>query len=113
MKSKPHGYMLTEHEIQRQIIDWLRLRHIFFWRNNTGAFSGTYKGKKRFVRFGTPGAPDIFAVVQGRIIGIEVKRPGEQATLEQAAFGTVLEAAGGIWFIARSLDDVIEVFGSP
>jgi hypothetical protein len=98
---------LSEHDIQGQILGWLKLMGIFHWRNNTGAFAGEYKGKRRFVRYGVKGAPDIFVVHKSQIIGIEVKIPGKQATDDQIQFGSALYGAGGFYIVAHSLDDVL------
>lgn len=65
-----------------------------------------HNGKRRFVQFGVKGAPDIVAVMKGIYVGIEVKRPGEQITDDQLAFGRQLESAGGVYVVMRSLADV-------
>ena len=107
-KSKPKGERrrLLEKDIQKQIADWLTLRGIFWYRNNTGAVAGEYKGRKRFIRFGSAGAPDIVCVIKGCYIGIEVKRPGGKQTPDQAAFQDQLILAGGNYVLAESLEDV-------
>ena len=99
----------SEHEIQSAILDWLKYKHIFHWRNNTGAFAGEYKGKKRFVRFGPKGAPDIIAVVDGRTIGIEVKAAFGEWSDDQREFAKALLAAGGMYLLAYSLNDVTQI----
>lgn len=99
---------MREQDIQRQILDWLELQHIFHWRANTGAFAGEYKGKKRFVRFGKKGTPDIFAVLGGKIFGIEVKGPKGRISEDQAQFGMELRLAGGEYIVASCLEDVLE-----
>lgn len=101
---------LSEHDIQSQIIDWLRIEGIFHYRNNTGAFSREYKGKRRFARFGKKGAPDIVAVYRGKYIGIEVKRPGKPLSPSQEEFRQELENSGGIYVWATKLEDVSEIF---
>lgn len=101
---------LKESEVQRQILDWLELKHIFHWRNNTGAMGGSYKGKRWFVRFGRKGAPDIFAVHEGRAIGIEVKKLGQMLSEDQKRWLADFSLAGGRYILARSLEDVTGVF---
>ena len=69
---------LTEHQIQRQIIDECELRRILCWRNNSGAVAYEYKGKKSFVRFGgIEGASDLMGSYQGRFWVCEVKTKAE------------------------------------
>lgn len=98
----------TEASIQRTIMDYLTVRRIFHWRQNSGAFPGEYKGKKRFVRFTSiKGVSDILGIYKGRLLAIEVKRPGEKPTVDQLAFMESVKAAGGIAFVARDLGDVI------
>jgi hypothetical protein len=56
-----------------------------------------------------PGYPDITLIVKGRFVGVEVKsRRGRQGA-EQKKQQALIEAAGGLYVIARSLDDVLEV----
>ena len=97
---------LRESDVQRCILDWLCLKRIFHFRSNTGAMTRDYKGHRRFIRFGTPGCPDIVCVIKGCFIGIEVKRPGAKQTPEQAAFQDQLILAGGNYILADCLEDV-------
>lgn len=117
---------LKEREIQKLILDYLQARGIFAWRNNTGAFAGEHNGKKRFVRFGFPGVADILGIIRteaevgsgihrntfGRFLSIEVKRPGGKQTDDQKAFQEAVERNGGIYILASSLEDVMEVLGN-
>lgn len=95
---------MKEAEIQRSILDYLALRHHFHFRCNTGAYK-TEHGS--YVRYGSKGAPDIIVVANGKMIGIEVKTISGKLSDDQEAFGEALKAAGGIYIVARSLDDVI------
>jgi hypothetical protein len=94
----------SEADIQRTILDYLKLHKIVHWRNQSGA----WKVGKRYVRFGAVGSPDIFAVVQGTIFGIEVKKPGESQSKQQQAWEIMFLDAGGRYILAYSLEDVIE-----
>ena|SRR3990167_5550302 len=103
----------TEHETQNAILDWLTAKRIFHYRNNSGAMVSEYHGKKRFMRFGKVGSPDIVAVIRprgvdhGQYVGIEVKRVGNNLSEAQIAFKEQLEVAGGKWITAYCLEDVI------
>jgi len=100
---------ITEAQTQKLIIQWLKLHNIFHWRSNTGALSigSTNTLKKRFVRFGgMVGSPDIFAVVEGQIYGIEVKSPKGKQSKNQKWYQEAFELAGGIYILAYSIDDV-------
>jgi hypothetical protein len=100
----------TEHQIQSQILDYLHLRNIFAWRNNTGGFANFSKGKKYFVRYGLKGSGDIFSVYKGKFISIEVKSWKGIVSDEQKDFMEKINSNGGIAFIARNIDDVIKVY---
>lgn len=95
--------MVTEAPIQKAIIDYLTLKRYFFWRNNTGAM----KTERSFVRFGTPGAPDIFLIKNGFLWGIEVKAPKGRLSEHQTSFRDRMQEAGGTYIVAHSLDEVI------
>lgn len=87
----------------RRILETIQDLGVMVWRNHVGAV----RIGGRFQRFGTPGSPDLFAVVRGRLLGIEVKRPGQKPTPEQYAWGKRLELAGGLFIVAYSTDDAV------
>jgi hypothetical protein len=96
-----------EREIQLQILQYLQARGILAWRANSGAMQGEHKGKKRFVRFNSmQGVSDIIGCFKGLLLCIEVKRPGEKPTPAQRAFLELVRLAGGISFVATSVEDV-------
>lgn len=101
------GVKLSERDIQSQVTDWLTLKGIFWYRQNTGAMTRDYKGRRRFIRFGARGAPDIVCCIRGKYVAIELKRPGGRQTSEQAAFEANLKLAGGIYILGHSLEDVV------
>jgi hypothetical protein len=70
---------------------------------------GEHKGKKWFVRFGAVGAPDIICVINGQYVGIEVKAPKGKQSEHQKAFQQALEAAGGRYVLAYSLEEVVAI----
>jgi hypothetical protein len=100
---------LKESELQKSILDYLAWKHVFHYRNNSGAIFATYKGKDRFFKFGAAGSPDIVCVINGQYVGIEVKALKGKQTEHQKEFQRQLETAGGKYILAYSLDDVIAV----
>lgn len=60
---------------------------------------------------GAKGVPDILGCFQGKFLGIEVKTENGRLSPEQDRFIKNLNDAGGIAFVARSVDDVIEKLG--
>lgn len=103
-----------EHEVQSEIIRWLAEKKIFHYRNNSGAALAEYTNKagvtsKRYMQFGISGAPDIVAIVKGIYVGIEVKRETTKQTEAQAVFERRVTRAGGIYILARKLEEVEKI----
>ena len=84
---------LTETDIRRQIQDYLRWTGWFVYYNLQGL--GSY-----------PGVSDLVAVKNKRVIHIEIKKPNGRQSEKQKEFQADLEAAGGTYIIARSVEDV-------
>lgn len=100
---------IPEKDIQKLILQYLNLQGHYCYRQNTGAVVNEYKGKKRFFRFGTPGASDITGISKaGKRIDIEVKADGNSPTENQINYLGEMSKRGGIAIVAYSLDDVIE-----
>lgn len=99
---------ILEKDIQKTIIEYLLIKRVFHFRNNSGAMSGTYKGKGWFMRFGAPGSPDIICVIKGQFVGIEVKVNKGIQSRAQYEFQVALEKAGGRYLLVRSLKEVME-----
>lgn len=97
---------MKESFTQRQILNYLAYRPGKFWRQNTGAAVTVYKGKRSFTRFGLPGSADISGLRDGRRIEIEVKAPKGRQTIYQEQFQKMIEENGGLYVLARSLEDV-------
>ena len=96
---------MKESDIQKSILDFLTLKGIFHYKNST---VGIYKqATATYIPSPSVGAPDIVAVIAGKFIGIEVKRPGGKMSDHQEAFRTALEKAGGVYWCVDSLDAVV------
>lgn len=91
--STPEGAVLAT------ILDYLAIRHVYVWRNNTGRKGG--------INFGKVGSSDILGILDdGRFLAIEVKGPKGEATLEQLQFLAEIGKRGGVGFVAHSIEDV-------
>lgn len=76
------------------------LPNVWAWRNNTGAV----KIDKRFIRFGLPGAPDVLLVGPGgRLLGLEIKGPGDKQSIAQESWCARLRAAGGVYILVDKI----------
>lgn len=86
-----------------------RLPGAIFWRNQTGALPSR---TGRIVRFGLVGSPDIIGCVNGRFVGIEVKNARGRQSDAQVNFQRAFEKSGGIYILARSVDDAVSALGA-
>lgn len=99
-----------ESVIQAQILAYLERRgDCFVWRNNTGSFSPR---PGAFVRFGTPGSADILGVRWGgQLLAVEVKTSTGRLRPAQERWGAEVTRFGGLYIVARSVDDVDAALG--
>ena len=58
-----------------------------------------------------PGISDLLVCLDGKFIAIEVKRPGGKATPIQSQYIEEIKRAGGIAFVAHSVDEVVKELG--
>jgi hypothetical protein len=90
---KPH---ISEKEITYSIRSLLKQFGIFHYKNHGGLGSA-------------PGLPDITGVLKdGRGFWIEVKTENGVLSPHQERFIENIISSGGIAFVARSIDDVVE-----
>ena len=69
---------------------------------------GAYFVKQHGNAFAKSGVPDIFVCYRGVFLGIEVKNEKNKPTLLQKHHLLEIQKAGGIAFVARSVEDVKE-----
>ena len=101
-----------EAAVLKAVIRALALHPRVAWahRMNVGAF----RDADRFVRVGFKGCSDIIGqTTDGRFLAVEVKRPGGKPTPDQTDFIDRVNSAGGVAFVARSVDDVYEGLAWP
>jgi hypothetical protein len=77
-------------------------------RRNVGAV----KTDKGFVRFGMAGMADISGIVRGEAIELEVKSVTGRLSEAQINWGKAVERAGGIYIVARSVDEALRLVAS-
>lgn len=80
-----------------------RVPGLVMWRNNVGV-ARHYDGKKvHTVRYGLAGgSSDLIGILNGRFIALEIKRPGEKPTVEQARFLECVRINGGFASVVTS-----------
>lgn len=108
--------MITEKQVQDQILCFLQKCQIFAWTNKTTGVYDTQKGvfRKSKSRFDIKGVSDVLGVLpDGKFLAIEVKRPsisgvqkGGMLSKEQKLFLENVKNNGGLAFVARDLNDV-------
>lgn len=98
--------MSTEKNTQAAILQYLNAKRIFAYRQNSGAFK-TERGFYRFCSIN--GLPDVMAFSQGKAYAIECKDKQGRQSPAQKEFQTNFEKAGGIYVLARSIDDVMAI----
>lgn len=94
---------IKESDLVKMCLDYLRMRKIFCYRNNTGGMKTERGG---FIRFGAVGSPDIVMVINGKYIALEIKTEKGQQSEGQKQFQQELEKAGGIYLLVRSLEQL-------
>ena len=96
-----------ETDILREISLYLRYQRRFFWRINT---MGTWDPVRKFYLKSpniTRGVSDLMVLHGGRLIAVEVKSAKGRQSPEQLEFQQKIEANGGTYIVARSVQDVI------
>lgn len=98
-----------EKTIQNQIRLALgREPDLTLWRNNTGHASYEAASGPRTVRYGLlRGSSDLVGILApgGRFLALEVKRPGKEATEEQALFLALVRRRGGFAAVVCSVEE--------
>ena len=94
-----------ERSIQLAICDYLALKRVFFWRQNTNPIFAD--GKFRSMpKYSMNGVPDIIAIKDGKFWGLEVKRPKGKQSENQEMFEVLCKRAGGEYHVVCSIEDV-------
>ena len=97
----------TANELTKTIIwDMYHVRGGVAYRINNGA---VYDTKRNVYRKGVQrkGIPDIIGIINGTFYGIEVKIGKDRQSAEQKEIENEINAAGGVYFIAKSYDDYL------
>lgn len=96
---------MKESEIQKDILEVLKSQGMFF-RINSGiarSFSNN------FMRLAPKGTADIIGIKNGKAIAIEVKSATGKQSKVQILWQQQWESNGGIYIIARCIDDVLKI----
>lgn len=83
---------VTETDIRNQVKEYLQWRGWFVYYNLQGL--GCY-----------PGLSDLVAIKNGTVVHLEIKKPNGKLSEGQKLFQRNIEKHGGIYEVARSLED--------
>jgi hypothetical protein len=107
---------MAERDLLHLILSsWGAHPQLRIWRANTGVgwFANGQPARKTDsgaypVKFGTPGQGDVSGLVlpSGRRLEIETKFARGQQSDDQKSFQRMIERFGGLYVLARSLEDV-------
>ena len=87
-------------------LQYLELRGIYHWRNNTGAVQ---IAPGRFMRFGKKGSSDILGILPGgRLLCVECKAPDGRLSPEQKQFLADVQEIGALALIVRDWQELDE-----
>lgn len=86
---------IKESKVQSDIINYLRSEGYYVYKNAASQYT-------------EPGRPDLVACINGRFVGLEIKRPGKIKNLSEAQkiVSHKITEAGGIWRVVDNLDEV-------
>ena len=84
---------MTEQKVQKRILAFL---------DEIGAYP------VKTITANRAGVPDVLVCVGGKFVGIEIKRPGKEATPLQLNHLQRIKEAGGVAFVAHGVDEVRE-----
>jgi hypothetical protein len=100
---------ISEKETQATILHYLQIKGYVYWRvNNTGVFDPTRKVFRKMAAHSRYGVADIFVIKAGVSYFIEVKGTKGYMSPDQKTFRDDVTREGGIFILAKSLDDVMK-----
>lgn len=97
---------MAERDVIRAVLDYLAWKKVLAWRNQSGIIFISRNGKNYAVRQGVNGVPDIVALQNGKVYGLECKDAKGKQSDEQKQFQKRWEQQGGLYAIIRSVEDV-------
>lgn len=96
----------AEADVLKAVLATLEMHPRVAWvaRMNSGAF----QVEGRFIKAGFKGCSDILGMLKGgRMLAVECKSSKGKESADQAAFGARVAQDGGMYVVARSVDDVM------
>jgi len=112
MKTKPYTDG-SANGLTRSIIDWINFKGGSATRISSQGQMRIIGGQKKWTKSNSrKGIADIHAVYKGKHLSIEVKIGKDRMSEAQEKEKERIEAAGGLYFIARDMESFIQWFDS-
>lgn len=117
LKQKSKLPKLTEHQLQTQVINYLRVRHIYCFSVPNGFYAGKGGNVQGYIRKMkasglTPGVADVVVLLNGgKTVFLELKVGSNKQEISQVQFEKDVKELGFEYYVVKSLDDVIKIFG--
>jgi len=97
----------TEHQIQKGIMDYLKMRGIMAWRQNSLSAPILDKYNRRhYIHTGMRGLPDIVILLPRIVLFCEIKSEKGKLSPDQKEFFRKAKELGHLCEVVRSVDDV-------
>ena len=103
-RKKKVSKQISESDIQRECLLWLKANGFLAWKNHVGAI----RVGKGVAQNPAKGSPDILAIRGGQFFGVEVKKPGGKVAEHQIAWADKARKFGAIILFIRSLQELID-----
>ena len=109
---------MKEHIIQRQIVEYLKIKKILVFAVPNGFYSGIQNkiAKSRYINKlkaegYMPGVSDLIVVLPKRTVFIEVKAEKGKQQKSQEIFEKEVKKLGFEYYVVRSIEDVERILG--
>src|SRR5690554_431681 len=93
--------------LEKSILDYFAYQNILAWKNPSGGIYDEKRKSFRSPKNTIKGTPDMFALISGSLLGIELKTT-DYMSREQTLFMVKFILSGGFYCIVKSLDDLID-----
>lgn len=103
MSKTPEGYVLDA------LCSYLEAKGYVFWRsNNTPVYDAGQQRFRAMSRYAIKGVSDIIILCNGKAYFCEAKSATGVLSADQKNFRELVTMAGSEYFVARSIDDLID-----
>lgn len=106
MTSKLGKPKISEANVKKACFRYLQIKGYFWWPINNVGIWDAEKGIYRRSQTIRPGVSDAMMLTKGKLYALEFKGSTGQQSVAQKEFQRQVEANGGVYLLARSIDDL-------